>query len=36
MGNQPMTRHDLTENMLVALDTLRARKIRSALTSSAS
>jgi putative ABC transport system permease protein len=27
-----MTRHDLTENLLVALDTLRSRKIRSALT----
>jgi putative ABC transport system permease protein len=27
-----MTRHELTENLLVALDTLRARKIRSALT----
>lgn len=27
-----MTRHELTENLLVAFDTLRARKIRSALT----
>ena len=27
-----MTRHELRENLLVALDTLRARKIRSALT----
>ena len=27
-----MTRHEVRENLLVALDTLRARKIRSALT----
>jgi putative ABC transport system permease protein len=27
-----MTRHELTENLLVAFDTLRARKVRSALT----
>ena len=27
-----MTRHELRENLLVALDTLRARKVRSGLT----